>query len=225
MDPQPVAEERADLPVQAARDGLIATYENAVRRTEASPVVERLVLRAAVAANSAAAARRLAMGWSERLAGPMDRFAAEIKREDQLGKATWPGGAILLVQLGFARVLLAILLGVIAWMLRLAGLTDAVQLLICVVLLAAMVYVLRVHVHLDDTADEVDERIAGLVEPSQRDFFSLVGGPPPMTHPAQVLKANVHAARKLLMLGFVGVVVSPLIASVVRIVVSVVSPG
>lgn len=226
MEGQVVAGDRADVPVRVARDRLIATYENALRQSEASPRLEGLVLRAAIAANSATAAERLAAGWAADVASPMARFAAEMKPHDPLGKSMWPGGSILLAQLGLARVVLALLLGVIAWLLRTSGLPDVVQLVVCVLVLSAMLYVLGgAHVALDVNAEQLDGVIRGLVDPDQRDFFALLGGSPPMTEPARVLGANVAAARRLLMLGLVGAVVAPLVASVLNIVRSVTSSG
>jgi hypothetical protein len=217
MDRQ-AAVEQAGLSIEAARDGLIATYERALLQGDASPAVGRLVVRAAISANSAAAAERLATGWPPGVAAPMERFAGEVKRHDLLGRATWPGGAILLSELGVARLTVAILLGVIAWLLRAADVTELLQVLVCVLLLLAMLYILGGPVHLDETADELDERIRQLVEPAQSDFFALAGGPPPMTDPANVLRANVHAARRLLLLGFLGVILSPLIAAALSVV-------
>ena len=118
-------------------------------------------------------------------------------------------------------MLVAVLLGVIAWLLRAADLPYTVQVLVCALLLLALLYVLGGPILLEQIAGELDARIERLVEPAQGDFFRLTGGPEPLTDPARVLAANVHTARRILLLGFLGVVVSPLIASAVGVVRSV----
>jgi hypothetical protein len=209
--------------MRAARDRLLATYRNAIQQSAATPVVERMVLRSAVAANSAAAAHQLATHWSADMAEPMDQFANAVKRDDLLSRSMWPGGAILLAHLGIAKVVLAILLGIISWLLRASALPEAVQLIICLLLLAGVVYLLAGPIFPDGKADEVDSRISQLLDPAQREFFRLVDGSPPVMEPAKLVKTNVGAAARLLLLGFVALILTPLVASVVSIVQSLLS--
>jgi hypothetical protein len=209
--------------IRRARDNLLATYRNAERHSGATPAVERMVLRSAVAANSAAAAHQLATGWSAEMAEPMDQFATEVRRDDLLTRM-WPGGAILLAHLGVARVVLAILLGIIAWLLRTSALPEAVQLLACLLLLAAVVYLLGGPIVLYE-ADEVDRRISRLLEPDQREFFRLVDGSPPVMEPAKLAETHVGTAAKFLLLGLVGLILAPLLASALSIVRSMLTPG
>jgi hypothetical protein len=211
--------------VRAARDRLLATYRNAVQESAAAPAVERMVLRSAVAANSAAAAHRLATHWSADTAEPMDQFASSVRRDDLLSRSMWPGGPILLAHLGIARVVLAILLGIISWLLRASALPAAVQLLTCLLLLAGVIFLLAGPVLPGEKADEVDGRIGQLLDPAQREFFRLVEGPPPVTEPAKLVRTNVAAAATFLLLGFVALILTPLVGSVVSIVQSLLSTG
>jgi hypothetical protein len=210
--------------MRAARDALLATYRNAVHQSDAMPAVERMILRSAVAANSAAAAHQLATHWSADMAEPMDQFANAVKRDDLLSRSMWPGGAILLAHLGIAKVVLAILLGIISWLLRVSALPEAVQLIICLLLLGGVVYLLAGPIFPDEKADELDSRISQLLDPAQREFFRLDGSPPVM-EPAKLVKTNVRTAARLLLLGFVGLILTPLVASVVSIVQSLLSTG
>jgi hypothetical protein len=211
--------------MRAARDRLLATYRSAVHQSDATPPVEKIVLRSAVAANSAAAAHQLATHWSADEAEPMDQFANAVKRDDLLSRSMWPGGAILLAHLGIAKVVLAILLGVIAWLLRASALPEAVQLITCLLLLASVVYLLAGPIFPDEQADELDSRISQLLDPAQREFFLMMDGFPPLMEPAKLVKTNVGAAARLLLLGFVALILTPLVGSVVSIVQSVLSTG
>jgi hypothetical protein len=224
MEGHAVASTITEGQIRAARDMLLATYRDAVRRSDGTPTVERMVLRSAVAANSAAAAQQLAARWSADMAEPMDQFANEARRDDLLSRSMWPGGAVLLAHLGIAKVALAILLGVIAWLLRASGLPDAVQLVICLLLLALVVHLLAGPILLYEKADEVDSRISQLLDPAQREFFQMVDGSP-VVEAAKLVKANVGAAGRLLMFGFVSLILPPLVASVLSIVRSVLTTG
>ena len=207
-----------DAQITAARDRLIATYGEALRQSDGMPAVERLVTRNAVAANSAAAAQRLTARWSTRVAEPMEELADAVRPDDLLSRSMWPGGSILFVHLGVARLVLALLLGLIALLLRTSMLPEAVQLAICILLLAVVVYLLRAPLLLYEDAEGMDHRIGGLLEPAQREFFHLAGGPLPMTDPAKLIKDSVRGSARLLLIGFLGLVLSPLVASVVSIV-------
>lgn len=211
--------------IRVACDRLLATYRNAIHQSDATPAVERMVMRSAVAANSAAAAHQLTTHWSAGVAEPMDQFANAMRRDDLLSRSMWPGGAILLAHLGIAKVVLAILLGIIAWLLRASALPDAVQLIICLLLLAGVIYLLAGPIFPDERAEELDSRISQLLDPVQREFFRLVDGSPPVMEPAKLIKTNMGAAARLLLLGFVALILTPLVASVVSIVRSLLSTG
>jgi hypothetical protein len=207
-----------DGQIRAARDRLIATYRQALRQGDGAPAVERLVLRNAVAANSAAAAHRLATRWSSGVAGPMDDLASTVSGDDLLSRSMWPGGSILLAHLGVARVALAFVLGLIAWLLRPSMLPDMLQVTICAVLLVVIVYVLRAPMLLYERSDEMDRWVGQLLDPAQREFFQLAGGPPPMTEPATLIRTSVRSSARLVFLGFLGLVLSPLVVSALSIV-------
>jgi hypothetical protein len=149
-----------------------------------------------------------------------------VKRDDLFSRSVmWPGGAILLAHLGVAKVVLAILLGIIAWLLRTSALPEAVQLIICLLLLGGVVYLLAGPILSDEKADEVDSRISQLLDPAQREFFRLVDGSPSVMEPAKLIKTNVGAAGRLLLLGFLGLILTPFVASVLSIVRSLLSTG
>jgi hypothetical protein len=210
--------------LRAARDRLLATYREAGRQSDAMPPAERMVLRSVVAANSASAAHHLSARWPPDIAEPMERFANEVKRDDHLSKSTWPGGAILLAHLGIAKVALGVLLGVIAWLLRASPLPEAVQLVSCLLLLLVVVYLFGGPILVFEKAEEVDARISQLLDPAQHEFFQLVGGSP-IQEPARLIKTNVSAVGRLLFLGFMGLILTPLIATVLSIVRSLLSTG
>jgi hypothetical protein len=210
--------------IRAARDVLLATYRDAVRRSDGTPTVERIVLRSAVAANSAAAAHQLAARWSADMAKPMDQFASETRRDDLVSRSMWPGGAVLLAHLGIAKVALVILFGFIAWLLRASGLPEAVQLVICLLLLVVVVHLLGGPIHLHEKADEVDSRISQLLDPAQREFFQMVDATP-VQEPAKLVRASVGTAGGLLLFGFVGLILPPLVASVLSIFRAVLTTG
>jgi hypothetical protein len=195
-----------------ARDRLLSTYVAACRESDESPILERYVLRHAVALGSKSASRRLATRWSSETARPMLDFSVEAERYDRLGKSSASAAKFVLVHLGpaagliYAGVLLV--LGLLNWTLN--GPISSSFVGVFAFLLVAWIGggIFRLSGAFWDAADKLEAMIAKKLGPAEDVFYLAAGGKPPqqwtLTAFLRVLSAVLFGIPAIALVAFFG---------------------